>query len=332
MPTDIQLRMIPPTPMVEKDSIPFPRTESQPTVALSAVHALAGPSHPHAESVNDSLLAAAVPPAPQSTPEHSPQASTETTTSGGDHLSSLPQTQAAPSTPRRFNRPSTPSSNTNFRRSLDAVSASLFSLSSSQNRSPRVLQKTSPLIQSSRVCASEGGSPIRGASPRSILSTRGTRLSDPHPTFSPKSLASSRSPSNSRSRATSPLRRLHQWSSNLHRRHHDNPVEEPWVPIDPFKFKHTSFPSFSLPFSFSCPCPCFPSSAQGTWNQDREEGRKEKRGRGILSAWTNIYLIITDTFPRQIYLHLLLRLPAMYFSRVARYLKMRRLVSLMLCV
>ncbi|KAF8999376.1 hypothetical protein BDQ17DRAFT_1543604 [Cyathus striatus] len=57
----------------------------------------------------------------------------------------------------------------------------------------------------------------------------------------------------------------------------------------------------------------------GGWIGDFESGPgggKDVDGEHCL-AWTNIYLI-TDTLPRQVYLHLLLRLPAMYFSRVAR--------------
>ncbi|RDB20239.1 hypothetical protein Hypma_012623 [Hypsizygus marmoreus] len=119
----------------------------------------------------------------------------------------------------------------------------------------------------------------------------------------------SRSPSQSRSRAASPLRIFQQWSS---RHRHRLPAEEPFVPIDPFKFKtHFRFPylsslhdslhkhdGLSSPDIQTCQA-CVPSSSTRAF-------------------WGNARIFITDTLPRQVYLHILLRLPAMYFTRVAK--------------
>jgi hypothetical protein len=102
----------------------------------------------------------------------------------------------------------------------------------------------------------------------------------------PGSLTPSRPPS----RAASPLRFLQQWA--LHRTHSR---DEPFIPIDPFKWHFRicsprSTNNQSLPIT--CCIPIVPI-------QD---------DRGLFS----------DTLPRQLYLSLLLRLPAVYFSRVAR--------------
>lgn len=102
----------------------------------------------------------------------------------------------------------------------------------------------------------------------------------------PGSLTPSRTPS----RAASPLRFLQQWV--LHRTHSR---DEPFIPIDPFKWHFRicsprSTDNHSLPIT--CCIPLVPV-------QD---------DRGLFS----------DTLPRQLYLSLLLRLPAVYFSRVAR--------------
>jgi len=98
------------------------------------------------------------------------------------------------------------------------------------------------------------------------------------------------SPSRSASRAASPLRFLQQWA--LHRTHSR---DEPFIPIDPFKWHFRicsprSTDEQSLPIT--CCIPIKPVSGD----------------RGLFS----------DTLPRQLYLCILLYLPAVYFSRVAR--------------
>ena len=107
-----------------------------------------------------------------------------------------------------------------------------------------------------------------------------------HRNDTPRSLTPSRSPS----RAASPLRFLQQWA--LHR---TQSRDEPFIPIDPFKWHFRicsprSTDNQSLPIT--CCIPVVPI-------QDDQ---------GFFS----------DTLPRQLYLCLLLRLPAVYFSRVAR--------------
>ncbi|KAF9651039.1 hypothetical protein BDM02DRAFT_3111358 [Thelephora ganbajun] len=97
-------------------------------------------------------------------------------------------------------------------------------------------------------------------------------------------------PSRSASRAASPLRFLQQWA--LHRTHSR---DEPFIPVDPFKWHFRicspgSTDEQSLPIT--CCIPITPVSDD----------------QGLFS----------DTLPRQLYLCLLLRLPAVYFSRVAR--------------
>ncbi|KII83378.1 hypothetical protein PLICRDRAFT_95936 [Plicaturopsis crispa FD-325 SS-3] len=116
--------------------------------------------------------------------------------------------------------------------------------------------------------------------------------------------------SRSQSRTNSPLR-LFQWSG-LHR---PQSREEPFVPVDPFKLRlryaeykehHRRHSLERLnsgePQSASCalplPASCLPAPSP------------------VFAA--NARTFLTDTLPRQVYLHLLLRLPSLYFSRVAR--------------
>ncbi|ESK93150.1 hypothetical protein Moror_1086 [Moniliophthora roreri MCA 2997] len=140
------------------------------------------------------------------------------------------------------------------------------------------------------------------------------------------------SASHSRSRAVSPIRILQQWSANLtslaHGGHHDN--EEPFIPIDPFHFDFRLIPSFlssllsssgqkpeepahSLAVFQSAPAveSQLPPTPDGTCTQYFYPDRMH---RIQTSSWS----FFTDSLPRMVYLHLLLRLPSMYFSRVAR--------------
>ena len=113
---------------------------------------------------------------------------------------------------------------------------------------------------------------------------------DNDPTSPRSDTPGSLTPSRSASRAASPLRFLQQWA--LHRTHSR---DEPFIPIDPFKWHFRicsprSTDGQSLPLT----C-CIPIT---TVSDDRS--------------------LSSDTLPRQLYLCLLLRLPSVYFSRVAR--------------
>ena len=111
------------------------------------------------------------------------------------------------------------------------------------------------------------------------------------------------------SRATSPIR-LFNWSG-FHRTH-----EDPFVPVDPFRIRtrlrglsfHSPDTEYNLPFDPTCeenPFCCIPSF----------HCKPEDR---FISFLRDARYFILDTLPRQIYLHLLLRLPSLYFSRIAR--------------
>lgn len=123
----------------------------------------------------------------------------------------------------------------------------------------------------------------------------------------------SRSPSQSRSRAASPLRLFQQWSAGRHRHQHHN--DDPFVPINPYKFRtHFRFP-------------CFPSNsdthtALTTSLDSTDTTRCEACACVFMSPikvlWNNTRTFLGDTLPREVYLNILLRLPAMYFTRVAR--------------
>lgn len=116
-------------------------------------------------------------------------------------------------------------------------------------------------------------------------------MGDNNPASPRSNTPGSLTPSRSASRAASPLRFLQQWA--LHRAHSR---DEPFIPVDPFKWRFR----FCSPRStdeqsilpLTCCIPITPVFDD----------------RGLFS----------DSIPRQLYLCLLLRLPAVYFSRVAR--------------
>ena len=123
----------------------------------------------------------------------------------------------------------------------------------------------------------------------------------------------SRSPS--QSRAASPLRRL-GWA--LHR-HHIR--EEPFVPVDPFRLsgfnrgsrgastRKTGHDGDGSSRDRSLPLPVSSAFKAGATNASDE-------GWSTFAGNTQAFLF--DTLPRQAYLILLLGLPALYWSRVAR--------------
>ncbi|KAH9167607.1 hypothetical protein EDB89DRAFT_2074727 [Lactarius sanguifluus] len=112
---------------------------------------------------------------------------------------------------------------------------------------------------------------------------------------SAESPTQSRSRSPSPSRAVSPLRTFLDRFSPLGRVYSR---EEPFMPIDPFQFH------FSL--SLNLFARCFGARARPG---DVEEG--------TAASQTDVSFAF-DMFPRQLYLHTQLRLPSLYFSRVAR--------------
>ncbi|KAG5650099.1 hypothetical protein H0H81_000763 [Sphagnurus paluster] len=146
----------------------------------------------------------------------------------------------------------------------------------------------------------------RGSDPAIASPTRRSQKEPDSPT------PTSRSPSRSRSRAASPLRLFQQWSAGRRQRHAD----EPFVPVDPFKAKKTHF-------NF----PCLPTTAPLTLSHTHNHTHDGPGSPGTagcdaciprsssMDSWS---IFITDTLPRQLYLNLLLFLPAMYFSRVAK--------------
>ena len=117
----------------------------------------------------------------------------------------------------------------------------------------------------------------------------------------------------SRSRATSPLRMLRDLSARLHLGR--TAPEERFVPVDPFRSK------IRLPF-------CGLRSRHDKQHDLENGSGSDSSGaydcddllpvNSIKSWGRDTRILFTDTLPRELYLNLLLRLPAMYFSRVAR--------------
>ena len=115
----------------------------------------------------------------------------------------------------------------------------------------------------------------------------------------------------SRSRATSPLRMLRDLSARLHL---DRTVsEERFVPVDPFHFK------IRLPLCGLRSCHDKQHDLENGRGSDSSGAYDCDLPVNSIKSWdrdTRIFLM--DTLPRELYLNFLLRLPAMYFSRVAR--------------
>jgi hypothetical protein len=121
------------------------------------------------------------------------------------------------------------------------------------------------------------------------------------------------SPSPSQSRAASPLR-FFGW--NLHRAHSR---DEPFIPVDPFQLRFRFFASpSSTPqrhsvdlFDVDCSNTCTTCLPLPTTCVPGSKFRFRSCGHGMQHFFV-------DTLPRQVYLHCLFRLPALYFTRVSR--------------
>lgn len=111
------------------------------------------------------------------------------------------------------------------------------------------------------------------------------------------------------SRATSPIR-LFSWPG-FHRNH-----EDPFVPVDPFqirtRLRRLSFHSPDIQHNvlFDPACEGNPFCCIPPLHCSPEDP--------FISFLRDARYFILDTLPRQIYLHLLIRLPSLYFSRIAR--------------
>jgi hypothetical protein len=119
-------------------------------------------------------------------------------------------------------------------------------------------------------------------------------------------------PSSPPSRTASPMR-IFGWTG-FHRR---ETREEPFVPQNPFHRRNPlrrfsiGSPEPHIPESFDPNC----EDAFQHWLPQPITCAPFKTSRRFLRS--SRYFLI-DTFPRQVYLHLLLRLPSLYFSRIAR--------------
>lgn len=141
-----------------------------------------------------------------------------------------------------------------------------------------------------------------GESPATQSHTNSPRPPDAPPAFSRNS---------SPSRAASPLRRFGWGLSRAHSR------DEPFTPVDPWEVRLRRFISptstprrTSLDLEADCEVSlptCIPFPVQCS-----SAGSRFRKFSSVIVPF------FTDTLPRQIYLHLLLRLPALYFSRVVR--------------
>jgi hypothetical protein len=124
--------------------------------------------------------------------------------------------------------------------------------------------------------------------------------------------SSSQSPPRRHSRAPSSLRMLQQWSSGL--LGHRTPVEdEPFVPVDPFKL-HYDFPFCCFPHTHIHDL----ETGEGSVTSGAHDCDDLIPTKSVRTFFKNAQFFIVDTLPRQVYLILLLYLPAMYFSRVSR--------------
>lgn len=164
----------------------------------------------------------------------------------------------------------------------------------------------------------DGGPPPSRAPLIDSAMSRMRRTSDPaHPpsifrlgSQTPRK-ASYDAPSTPQSRATSPIRML--WSGFRRRETH----EEPFIPTNPFQGRNplrrfsVRSPEPRIPENFDPNC----EDAFKSWLPPPITCTPFKTSRRFFRSF---HFFLLDTLPRQIYLHFLLRLPSLYFSRIAR--------------
>jgi len=132
----------------------------------------------------------------------------------------------------------------------------------------------------------------------------------------------SHSPSKSHPRAVSPLRFIHGLSTSLHHHRHRSENEEPFVPINPFESKI----KFEIRTWFNAKSSAkHPAIELGQASVDSASTSSNGAHdcdavlvSSVRDCARHAHIFIVDVLPRYIYLNLLLRLPALYFSRVAR--------------
>ncbi|KAF9040780.1 hypothetical protein BJ165DRAFT_1492109 [Panaeolus papilionaceus] len=178
-------------------------------------------------------------------------------------------------------------------------------------------------IESDRHSAPNAGGSRQAFSLDRIARASDSAISSPRPrakpfighsrdTDTPKSQAlNSQSQSPPRSRASSPFHFLHQLSSGFHRNHRSVVPEEPFKPINPYK-THVSLPCCTSSNSDDI------ENAPGSATSQAFDCDDLVPVESVKSTFRDALRFFGDTLPRQLYLNILLRLPAMYFSRVAR--------------
>ncbi|KAG2126228.1 hypothetical protein DEU56DRAFT_903495 [Suillus clintonianus] len=121
------------------------------------------------------------------------------------------------------------------------------------------------------------------------------------------------SPSASQSRAASPMRNMFGWAG-FHRR---ETREELFVPENPFQRRNPL-----RRFSIGSPDPrtgeSFDPNCEDTLRQCLPHPISCIPLKTSRRFFRSSRYFLMDTFPRQLYLHLLFRLPSLYFSRIAR--------------
>jgi hypothetical protein len=103
---------------------------------------------------------------------------------------------------------------------------------------------------------------------------------------------------------------FHNWSSNFHRGRATS--EERFVPVDPYQFKGR------FPFFRTTPHTHDIETGDGYSSSAAYDCDDLIPVDSIQNFFKDARLFVADTLPREIYLNLLLRLPSMYFCRVAR--------------
>ncbi|KAE9383002.1 hypothetical protein BT96DRAFT_930075 [Gymnopus androsaceus JB14] len=252
-----------------------------------------------------------------------------------DKLSALPPSMASPS-PNPNNRAGR---SPMFRHSLDASRSWPSIYSSFAGLSPKLPDAGTGTWNRPRASTSEGSINLETTHRASIESDR-TSL----PTVQSVRQAFHRL--HRGSDPTSPSPALRQWSQGIHHRPHAIHQEEPFVPVDPFK-SHFHFSlniSFSLPDWYRRYMPGNAGDAEGLPmkthdtesrpipavpypNNHRIVDHSNTGGTafdihvhkpGHVHQTMDLHMMrifFFDTLPRVTYLHILLRIPSMYFSR-----------------
>ncbi|OCH93266.1 hypothetical protein OBBRIDRAFT_338693 [Obba rivulosa] len=210
-----------------------------------------------------------------------------------------------------------PGQRVSFESDHPSVSATVQNLR--QAVATKLTPRSEPILSSPSM---RGDGSAQGHTPTQTPRLAQVQNLSPRPAKESLRTASPTSRSPSQSRAVSPFRRF---GISLHRAHSR---EEPFVPVDPFSmqicwfdWRRSERPLPQLAQDIDAACDdtltgCLPLPV--LCGRDEDTNDREGGGGASTALASALHAFFVDTLARQLYLTLLLRIPALYWSRVAR--------------